>query len=76
MGNQISSLLHNVKGDGQCQSVTTFTSCKTVTRQVSHCAKAKEVQQSGKQNIILALLHNVNWDGQCQSVTTLYHVKV
>jgi hypothetical protein len=45
-------LLHNVKGDGQNQSVATFTSCKTVTRQVSHCANKKEVQQSGKPNII------------------------
>jgi hypothetical protein len=62
VGNQISSLLHNVKGDGQRQSVTTFTSCKSVTRQVSHCANKKEVQQSGKPNITLPLLHNVKGD--------------
>jgi hypothetical protein len=32
--NIISPLLHNVKGDGPSQSVTTSTSCKSVTRQI------------------------------------------
>jgi hypothetical protein len=74
--NIISPLLQNVKGDDQSQSqshsMTTFTSWKTMSRQVSHCANKKEVQHSGKQNIIPPLLHNVKGDGQSQSqsVTT------
>jgi hypothetical protein len=52
--NIILPLLHNVKGDGQIShSVTTFISCKSVTRQVSYCANKKEVQQSRKPNIII-----------------------
>jgi methyl coenzyme M reductase subunit C-like uncharacterized protein (methanogenesis marker protein 7) len=73
--NQISSFLHNVKGDGQHQSVTTFTSCKSVIRQLSHCANEKEVQQSRNPNITLPLLHNVEVDGQNQSVTTFTSCK-
>jgi hypothetical protein len=46
--NIISPLLHNVKGDGQSQSVTTFTSCKSKTRHVSGWANKKEVQPSEK----------------------------
>jgi hypothetical protein len=73
-------LLHNVNGDGQIsQSVTTFTSCKSVKRQISHCcAKAKEVQHRdrGKPNITLPLLHDVKGDSQSQSVTTFLSCKV
>ena len=68
-------LLHNVKGDRQNQRVTTFTSCKSVPRQVSHCAKAKAVQHSGKPNIISPLLHNVKGDGQSESVATFTSCK-
>jgi hypothetical protein len=75
MENQISSILHHVKGDGQNQSVTTFTSRKSVMRQLSHCEK--EVQhQSGKPNITLPLLHNVKGDSQSQSVTTFLSCKM
>jgi hypothetical protein len=73
--NQISSLLHNVKGDSKSQSVTTFISCKTLTRQVSHCAKAEVDQHRGKPNIILPPLHNVKGDSQNQSVTTFTSCK-
>jgi hypothetical protein len=68
-------LLHNVKGDRQNQRVTSFTSCKSVPRQVSHCAKAKAVQHSGKPNIISPLLHNVKGDRQNQRVTTFTSCK-
>jgi hypothetical protein len=73
--NIISPLLHDVKGDSQSQSVTTFTSCKSKTRHVSGCTNKKEVQQSGKRNIIRPLLHNVKRDGQSQLVTTFTSCK-
>jgi hypothetical protein len=44
-----SPLLHNVKGDSQSQLMTTFTSCKSVTRQIRCCAsKEKEVEHNEK----------------------------
>jgi hypothetical protein len=72
---QISSFLHNVKGNGQNWSVTTFTSCKSVIKQLSHCANEKEVEQSRNPNITLPLLHNVEVEGQNQSVTTFTSCK-
>jgi hypothetical protein len=46
-----------------------------VTRQVSHCAKAKEVQHRGKPNIKTSLLHNVKGDSRNKSVTTFTSCK-
>jgi hypothetical protein len=46
------TLLRYSKGDGQRQSVTTFTSCKTVTRQVLYCANKKEVQHCKRETPI------------------------
>ena len=46
-----------------------------MTRQVSHCAKAKEVQHRGNPNIISPPLHNVKGDRQSQSVTTFTSCK-
>jgi hypothetical protein len=67
--NIILPLLHNVKGDSQNQSVTTFTSCKSMTRQLPCFANKKE-------NVISTLLHNVKEeDSQSQSVTTFTSCK-
>jgi hypothetical protein len=42
-----------------------------VTRQISNFANKKEVQHSGKPNIISPLLHNVKEDGQSQSQSVI-----